>query len=128
MDPDPANFGNVSGVALKYLYSLLEIKAGLTETEFRAGFSRFLRFVLHYLGVSEDTPINQVYIRNAIENDLETSQIAQASVGIISEQTILQNHPWVEDVEAEKAQIEEEREDAAWEVERIEEPVIEDEE
>lgn len=35
IDPDPQNFGNSSGVALNFLYSLLELKAGLMETEFR---------------------------------------------------------------------------------------------
>ena len=32
IDPDPQNFGNSSGVALQFLYSLLEQKAGLQET------------------------------------------------------------------------------------------------
>lgn len=111
VDPDPQNFGNSSGVALKYLYSLLEIKAGLLETEFRAGFSQLLRIIFHYLGVAEDPKIRvqQVFIRNEISNDQETAQIAAQSVGIISEKTILQNHPWVEDAESEMKQIEKER-------------------
>ena len=37
IDPDPQNFGNSSGTALKYLYSLLELKAGMAEMEFRVG-------------------------------------------------------------------------------------------
>lgn len=109
VDPDPDNFGNASGVALKYLYSLLEIKAGLLETEFRVGFGQLLRMILHYLNVSEDTKISQTFIRNTISNDLETAQIAQASAGIISEKSILMNHPWVEDVEMEMEQLKEER-------------------
>ncbi|MFR2692021.1 MAG: phage portal protein [Enterocloster bolteae] len=40
IDPDPQNFGNSSGVALGFLYSLLELKAGLMETEFKIGFGR----------------------------------------------------------------------------------------
>lgn len=97
VNPDPQNFGNTSGVALKYLYSLLEIKAGLLETEFRAGFSQFLRILLGYLGLPEDTPIEQIYYRNSIENDMEIAEIAEKSQGIISRRTILRNHPWVED-------------------------------
>ena len=34
-----------------------------------------------------------------ISNDLENSQIAQASVGIIPKKIILANHPWVDDVQ-----------------------------
>ena len=45
IDPDPQNFGNSSGVALGFLYSLLELKAGLQETEFRPSFGRFIRCV-----------------------------------------------------------------------------------
>ncbi|MEG1497583.1 MAG: phage portal protein [Clostridiales bacterium] len=108
VDPDPENFGNSSGVALKYLYSLLEIKAGLLETEFRAGFSQLLKLIFHYTKMNEDTRIQQIYIRNSIENDLETAQIAAQSIGIISQKSILQNHPWVEDVEAELKQLDEE--------------------
>ena len=33
IDPDPQNFGNSSGVALGFLYSLLELKAGLMEDQ-----------------------------------------------------------------------------------------------
>lgn len=40
VDPNPENFGNSSGVALKYLYSLLELKAVMLETQFRSGFAR----------------------------------------------------------------------------------------
>lgn len=111
VDPDPQNFGNSSGVALKYLYSLLEIKAGLLETEFRAGFSQLLKLIFRYLGVAtpEEIKIQQVFIRNEISNDQETAGIAAQSVGIISDKTILQNHPWVEDAEAEMKQMEKER-------------------
>ena len=38
IDPDPQNFWKRFGVALQFLYSLLEQKAGLQETEFRLGF------------------------------------------------------------------------------------------
>lgn len=101
VDPDPAKFGNASGVALKYLYSLLEIKAGLMETEFRSGFERLLRTLLRFWGLDEHLSIRQIYTRNCIENDLETAQIAKDSLEIISHKSILQNHPWVEDAEAE---------------------------
>lgn len=34
-----------------------------------------------------------------ISNDLENAQIAAQSVGVIPQKMILQNHPWVDDVE-----------------------------
>lgn len=108
IDPDPQNFGNSSGVALSYLYSLLELKAGLMETEFRLGFGALIRAICNYLNVSPDT-INQTWTRTSINNDSELAVIAQQSVGVISNKTIIKNHPWVEDPEKESKQIEEEQ-------------------
>ncbi len=111
VNPDPGTFGNSSGVALKYLYSLLEIKAGLLETEFRAGFNRFLKILTRYLGMKDDLTIAQIYTRNAIENEVETASIATESQGIISNKTIMRNHPWVEDPEQEALAIQAEKKD-----------------
>ena len=110
VDPDPQNFGNSSGVALKYLYSLLELKAGLQETEFKSGFGRFIRCVCRLLRVSiKDDQIIQTWTRTSVTSDLELAQIAQASAGIISKKTIVKNHPWVENPEEEEAALEEEK-------------------
>lgn len=109
VDPDPERFGNASGVSLKFLYSLLELKAALMETQFRSGFAELVRAVCRHEGLAQPRRIVQTWTRNAIQNDLETAQIAQQSVGVISEKTILKNHPWVEDAEAEQKQLEDER-------------------
>lgn len=108
IDPDPQNFGNSSGVALSYLYSLLELKAGLMETEFRLGFGDLIRAICNYLNESVET-INQTWTRTSVNNDCELATIAQQSVGVISNKTIVKNHPWVEDPEKEMKQLEEEQ-------------------
>ncbi|WP_246019620.1 phage portal protein [Bacilliculturomica massiliensis] len=105
IDPDPANFGNSSGVALGYLYSLLELKMGLKETEFRLGFGELIR-VLGKFGGFEVGEIRQTWTRTRVTNDTELADIAQKSVGIISDKTIIERHPWVEDVEEEKKRLE----------------------
>lgn len=110
IDPDPQNFGNSSGVALSYLYSLLELKAGLMETEFRSGFNRLIRAVNRYLGIAPDT-ILQTWTRTSVRNDTELAAIAQQSTGIISRRTVLAKHPWVDDVDKEIKQIEEEEQE-----------------
>ena len=43
-----------------------------------------------------------------IKNDAETIENCKNSVGIVSNKTILKNHPWVSDVEAEEKQIKKE--------------------
>ncbi len=106
-DPQPENFGNQSGEALKFMYSLLEMKTGLMETEFKLGFSRLVRAICKCLNITCDTII-QTWTRTSIKNDLEQAQICRDSVGIISKKTILKNHPFVEDAEAELKQLEKE--------------------
>lgn len=100
-DPDPEKFGNSSGVALKFMYALLEMKAGLLEVEFRVGFARLVRAILRMNSAGEVGTINQVWRRTAIQNDLEVADICQKSVGLVSSKTILQHHPFVEDANAE---------------------------
>ena len=113
VDPDPEQFGNSSGVSLKYLYSLLELKAVQMETQFRTGFAELVRAACRVSGMAEPEKIIQTWTRNAIQNDLETAQIAAQSVGVISDQTVIKNHPWVEDAEAEQKQMKKEQEAAA---------------
>lgn len=110
LQQDTESVGNASGVALKFFYRKLELKAGLTETEFKKGFNQLIRAILRYLKQDENVKIQQTYTRNMISNDVENSQIARNSVGIISNKTIRKNHPWAEDPEFEEKQIEEEAE------------------
>lgn len=112
IDPDPQNFGNSSGVALNFLYSLLELKAGLQETEFKLGFGRFIRCVCRLLGIQiKDDTIVQTWTRTSVKNDLELSQIAQQSNGVISDETIIEHHPWVEDSSKEMERLKKQEEE-----------------
>ncbi len=117
IDPDPQNFGDSSGVALNFLYSLLELKAGLQETEFRLGFGRFIRCVCRVLDIPiKDDTIIQTWTRTSVRNDLELSQIAAQSKGTVSEKTIISRHPWVEDAEKELENLKEEKEESEKEI------------
>ena len=111
IDPDPQNFGDSSGVALNFLYSLLELKSGLQETEFRLGFGRFIRCVCRLMDIPiKDDIIVQTWTRTSVRNDMELSQIATQSKGTISEKTIVSRHPWVEDAEKELENLKNEKE------------------
>ena len=107
VDPDPSNFGNSSGVALKYLYSLLDLKVGDMETEFRSGFAELVRAICRCKNIScED--IIQTWTRTMVTNDVELATIAQQSVGVVSNRTIIKNHPWVDNPDKEEEYITEE--------------------
>lgn len=111
IDPDPQNFGNSSGVALKYLYSLLELKTGMLETEFKIGFSKLIRAICSHEGLAGERII-QTWTRTSVSNDLELADIASKSKNIISDETIVKNHPWVEDAEKELDLLKKQNEDA----------------
>ena len=114
IDPDPQNFGNSSGVALQFLYSLLEQKAGLQETEFRLGFGQFIRCICRLQEIKiKDGTIVQTWTRTSVKNDQELSQIASQSKGIISDETIVSHHPWVDNPEKEMDLLKEQEESSA---------------
>ena len=110
VDPDPQSFGSASGVALKFLYSLLEMKVGLMETEFRSGFADLIRAILSYHGMGLPAKIVQTFNRSEINNELENAQVTQMLAGILSEYTLLQNNYWVDSVDNEMERLEKERE------------------
>lgn len=113
-DPQPENFGNQSGEALKFMYSLLEMKVGLMETEFRSGFAKLVRAMCRCCNIP-CTTVNQTWTRTRIKNDTELSEICKNSVGIVSRKTILANHPFVENVQKELKQLEaEEKEENSY--------------
>ena len=111
-DPQPENFGNQSGEALKFMYSLLEMKVGLMETEFRLGFAKLIRAICRYCQIPCGN-IRQVWKRTCIRNDRELAEMCRNSVGILSQATILAHHPFCEDVQEELKQLEKEEREAA---------------
>ncbi|KNF07160.1 phage portal protein, SPP1 family [Gottschalkia purinilytica] len=116
-------FGNSpSGEALKFLYSLLDLKASIAERKLRKAIKRFLWFATEYINIidnkSYDNTIIQVTFRKTmITNDRENVEIASQSKGIISDETIVANHPWVEDVGKELKKIEEQNDYIEYEFE-----------
>lgn len=113
LQQDNEDFGNASGVALKFFYRKLELKAGLTQVEFEKGFAKLVRAIMKFLNISnwETKPIIQTWTRNMISNDLENAQIAVESKDIISDETIIKNHPWVEEPENEIQKVKEQKEE-----------------
>lgn len=118
VDPNPETFGNASGVALEYLYSLLELKAGFTETEFRLGFGKLVRMICKTYGIKVGTII-QTWTRNKIRNDAETADIASKSKGVISDETIVKNHPWVDNPEDEMMRLKESEKELQFNLDNI---------
>lgn len=60
LQQDIESVDNASGVALKFFYRKLELKAGTTETEFRDGINKLVEAVLRFLNISFEK-IQQTY-------------------------------------------------------------------
>lgn len=103
-------FGNSpSGVALKVLFASLDMKAKALERKTRVALEDILYFVFDDAGIKTDpAQVEMTFQYNRLTNDLEDTQIAVQSRDIISTDTILANHPWVDDPEGEKQRLEEE--------------------
>src|SRR5699024_7497132 len=112
VDINPDKLGNSpSGVALKFLYSFLDMKASMTERKFTRSIQALIWFVCEYLSIYENKVIDYkditiTFNKSVISNEKENADIAQQSKGIISDETIIENHPWVKDVQTERERLE----------------------
>ena len=109
VDPEQQGMDKTSGEAMKFLYALLELKAGMTETEFSLSFNELIRAILRFHGKENlsrtQGGIIQTWTRTAIRNDAELVDMCAKSEGIVSRKTLLKNHPFVEDVAAEEKEL-----------------------
>lgn len=113
INKDLDKFGSApSGVALKFMYSGLDLKCNALETEFKMGFENLLYFINIYLsesslGTYKNVDLDIIFNRDMEINESEVIDNCQKSKGTISDKTIIANHPWVKDVEGEEKALEE---------------------
>ena len=113
INKDLDKFGSApSGVALKFMYSGLDLKCNALETEFKMGFENLLYFINIYLsesslGTYKNVDLDIIFNRDMEINESEVIENCNKSKGTISDKTIIANHPWTKDVEAEEKALEE---------------------
>lgn len=117
VDTQSENMGNASGVALKFRYADLDMDANNMDTEFQASFEKLLWFVNQYYiltgqGDFTGESVSIVFNRDIIISESDVIKDCQASKGLISDKTIISNHPYVEDVDAELEQMAREEDEA----------------
>lgn len=110
-------FGNApTGVALKFMYALLDLKADKTERKFKKALREFLWFIAEYLKYAEKVEydykaIQITFNKSMLINENEKITSAQQSKGVISDETIVSNHPWVENPDEELERLKQQRQD-----------------
>nr|DAP50254.1 MAG TPA: PORTAL PROTEIN [Caudoviricetes sp.] len=103
-----------SGAALKFLYAGLDLKCNGLEREINKCINMMEHFIKDYLklvggvSVSDKDNIKFIFNRDVSINEEAAINMCKASVGVISDKTIVANHPWVDDVDEEMALMKEE--------------------
>ena len=133
VDKSSDQLGNSpSGIALKFMYSGLDLKCNRMEAAFKNGFETLIWFVNRYLeltgqGAEWDSEIKITFNRDININESQAITDCQNSQGVVSQETILKNHPWVEDVDEELKRLNAEEEEARKTVSDMFPPQEEDE-
>lgn len=106
---------NPSGIALKFMYSGLDLKCNALEEWFKWGFEQLLYFVHMYLKVTKqyvsDKDIEIIFNRDIAINESQAITDCQNSIGIISKETIIAQHPWVISLDDELKKLKKEQEE-----------------
>ena len=103
---------NPNQMNINSMYSDIDLDANEMETEFQASLERLLTFINAYLSLS-NKPISSdvvfIFNRDLPLNQSELIDACRNSTGIISEETIVANHPWTLDTKEELERIKKER-------------------
>jgi SPP1 family phage portal protein len=109
--------GNPNQMNIQSMYSDIDLDANDMETELQAAFEEILWFVnAHFAnsgqGNFENEDVTIIFNRDILINESEAIDNCQKSVGILSDETVIGQHPWVDDpaLELERLQKQKEKE------------------
>lgn len=104
--------GTPNQMNIMSMYSDIDIDANDTETEAQAAFEEMLWFVnAHLANTGQGEDVNIIFNRDIMMNESEIIDNCQKSIGILSDETILANHPWIDDPAAELERLTQQKED-----------------
>lgn len=109
--------GNPNQMNIQSMYSDIDLDANALEMEFAASMDELLWFVnAHFANTGkksyDGTKVKIIFDRDVLINETEVINNCKASVGILSDETIVKMHPWVSDPEQELKRIKDEKEEA----------------
>lgn len=124
VDTQNDDLGNASGVALKFRYAGLQMDTNDMANEFIAALEDLIWFIkvdMQSKGFGDftETEFDIVFNTDIIINESEVIADARNSAGIISDETILANHPWVSDVLQEQERLTKQKEEQLQEMQEM---------
>lgn len=107
--------GNPNQMNIQSMYSDIDLDANGTETEYQASFEELLWFINVHLfntgqGDFENEEVDVIFNRDILINESEVIDNCTKSVGLLSDETVVSNHPWIDDPLAEIDRIEKQKE------------------
>ena len=108
--------GTPNQMNIQSMYSDIDLDANSMETEYQAAFEELLWFINCHLanthqGDFENEEVEVIFNRDMMMNEGEVIANIQASVGILSDETLVAQHPWVTDVDAELERLQKQKEE-----------------
>lgn len=107
--------GNPNQMNIQSMYSDIDLDANGMEAEFQAAFEDLLWFIAQDLktqgvGAFEGKEVSITFNRDILINEAEAIENCQKSVGVISDETIVEQHPWTSDPKKELDRLKREKE------------------
>ncbi len=107
---------NPNQMNIQSMYSDIDLDANNMETEFQASFEELLWFVNAHLantgaGDFSNEEVTVVFNRDILINESESIENCAKSTGILSNETIVAQHPWTVDVKQEMERIKKEKQE-----------------
>lgn len=107
---------NPNQMNIQSMYSDIDLDANGMETEFQAAFEELLWFINQDMankgvGDFEQEEITVIFNRDILINESEAIDNCAKSQGIVSDETIVEQHPWTKDADAELERLKKEKEE-----------------
>lgn len=110
--------GQPNQMNIQSVYSEIDLDANAMETQFKASFEDLLWFVAQHLSTMsqekknyETEPVKVIFNRDILINEKEAIENCNSSLGTMSKRSVLEQHPWIDDVEKELKRLKEEEEE-----------------
>lgn len=109
--------GSPNQMNIKSVLNDIDLDANAMETEFQAAFEELLWFVNQYLafagqGSYKAEEVEVIFNRDTIISESEVIEDIKNSVGILSDETLVAQHPWVKDTQKELERIQAQKQQA----------------
>ena len=106
---DLKHYGKIEGLSrmnIQSMYSDIDLDTNKIETEFQASFEDLLYFINLHLsntgkGDFDGEEIEIIFNRDMLMSEGDIINNIRNSVGILSEESLVAQHPWVKDLQAE---------------------------